>query len=88
MSKRRDLETQIRSLNEIREIMNAMKNLSLMEVHRLNRFLDTQRKVVAGIEAAATDFLLFHPELLPGEEEFRNVHAVTGKRARLLRRLQ
>jgi len=54
MSKRRDLETQIHSLNEIREIMNAMKNLSLMEVHRLTRFLDTQARVVAGIEAAAS----------------------------------
>jgi F-type H+-transporting ATPase subunit gamma len=78
MSKRRDLETHIRSLNEISEIMNAMKNLSLMEVHRLNRFLDTQRRVVAGIEAAAADFLLFHPELCPGEEEFRNVHLLLG----------
>jgi F-type H+-transporting ATPase subunit gamma len=78
MSKRRDLETRIRSLNEISEIMNAMKNLSLMEVHRLNRFLDTQRRVVAGIEAAAADFLLFHPELCAGEEEFRNVHLLLG----------
>jgi F-type H+-transporting ATPase subunit gamma len=78
MSKRRDLETQIRSLNEIREIMNAMKNLSLMEVHRLNRFLDTQRRVVASVEAAAADFLLFHRELCPGEEEFRNLHLLLG----------
>ena len=39
MSNRRDIETQLRSLNEIKEIMNAMKNLSLMEVHKLARFL-------------------------------------------------
>jgi F-type H+-transporting ATPase subunit gamma len=78
MSKRRDLETKIRGLNEIKEIMNAMKNLSLMEVHRLNRFLDTQRRVVAGIRAAAADFLLFHPELVPGEEECRNVRLLLG----------
>jgi F-type H+-transporting ATPase subunit gamma len=58
--------------------MNAMKNLSLMEVHRLNRFLDTQRRVVAGIEAAAADFLLFHPELCAGEEQFHNVHLLLG----------
>jgi F-type H+-transporting ATPase subunit gamma len=58
--------------------MNAMKNLSLMEVHRLNRFLDTQRRVVATIEAAAADFLHFHPELLAGEEEFRNVYLLVG----------
>jgi F-type H+-transporting ATPase subunit gamma len=78
VSKRRDLETQLHSLTEIKEIMNAMKNLSLMEVHRLNRFLDTQHRVVASIEAAAADFLLFHPKLLPGEEEFRNVHLLVG----------
>ena len=78
MSKRRDLENQLRSLGEIKEIMNAMKNLALMEVHRLNRFLDTQRRVVASMEAAAADFLLFHPEHLPGEEEFHNVRLLIG----------
>jgi F-type H+-transporting ATPase subunit gamma len=78
VSKRRDVETQLRSLTEIKEIMNAMKNLSLMEVHRLNRFLDTQRRVVASIEAAAADFLLFHPELRAGEQQFRNVYLLVG----------
>ena len=78
MSKRRDLETQLRSLTEIKEIMNAMKNLSLMEVHRLNRFLNTQRRVVASIEAAAADFLGFYPELLAAEGEIRNVYLLVG----------
>lgn len=78
MSKRRDLETQLRSLTEIKEIMNAMKNLSLMEVYRLNRFLDTQRRVVASIEAAAADFLGFYPELLAGEGEIRIVYLLVG----------
>ena len=78
MSKRRDIETQLRSLNEIKEIMGAMKNLALMEEHRLARFLDTQRRVVATIEAAAADFLLFHPELFPREEESRNIHLLLG----------
>ncbi len=78
MSKRRDLETQLHSLTEIKEIVNAMKNISLMEVHRLTRFLDTQRRVIASIEAAAADFLFFHPEMFPGEEEFRNIHLLVG----------
>lgn len=78
VSKRRDLETRLRSLSEIKEIMNAMKNLSLMEVRRLNRFLDTQRKVIAAIDAAATDFRSFHPELFAGEETFRTVHVLIG----------
>lgn len=78
MSKRRDLETRIRGLNDIKEIMNAMKNLSLMETHRLARFLDTQRRVVASVESAAADFLGFHTGLLPSEEESREVYLLIG----------
>ena len=78
MSKRRDLETQIHSLSEIKEIMNAMKNLSLMETHRLSRFLDTQHRVVTSIESAADDFLFFYPHLVPREEESRDVHLLVG----------
>ena len=78
MSKRRDLETQIHSLSEIKEIMNAMKNLSLMETHRLSRFLDTQHRVVTSIESAADDFLSFYPHLVPREEESRDVYLLVG----------
>ncbi len=78
MSKRRDLETQIHSLTDIKEIMNAMKNLSLMETHRLSRFLDTQRRVVTSIESAADDFLSFHPHLFPQEEGTRRVSVLIG----------
>jgi F-type H+-transporting ATPase subunit gamma len=78
MSKRHDLETKIRSLNDIKDIMNAMKNLSLMESHRLARFLDTQRRVVSNIESAATDFLAFYPDLLPSEEFSQDVYLLLG----------
>lgn len=63
MSKRRDLERHLRSLREIKDIMNAMKNLALMETHKLTRVLATQRRVVADLEAAAQDFFGFYPEL-------------------------
>ena len=78
MSKRRELEAQIHSLGEIKEIMNAMKNLSLTETHRLSRFLDTQRRVVSSLESAAADFLSFHPHLIPREEESRLVYVLVG----------
>ncbi len=78
MSKRRDLETRIHGLNDIEEIMNAMKNLALMETHRLARFLDTQRRVVASVESVAADFPRFHTNLLPGEEEFRDAYLIVG----------
>lgn len=78
MSKRRELEGQIHSLGEIKEIMNAMKNLALMETHRLSRFLDTQRRVVSSLESAAADFLSFHPHLIPRETESRHVYVLVG----------
>ena len=78
MSHRRDIETQLRSLNDIKEIMNAMKNLSLMEVHKLTRFLESQRKVIDSIEVAAADFLQFYLTLFPGVEKFRELYLLVG----------
>ncbi|MGE0643163.1 MAG: FoF1 ATP synthase subunit gamma [Nitrospira sp.] len=65
MSKRREIEEHIRTLGEIEGIMGAMKNLSLMESHKLNRRLDTQQRVVSDIETAGRDFLSFYPGFLP-----------------------
>ncbi|MDH3342823.1 MAG: F0F1 ATP synthase subunit gamma [Gammaproteobacteria bacterium] len=64
MTRRRDIEKHRRSLNEIREIMSAMKNLSYMEMHKISNFIDAQQAVVKNIETAAADFLSFNPEAL------------------------
>ncbi len=68
MSKRREVKERLATLDEIDGIMVAMKNLALLETRRLAAFLATQRRAVAGIEAAAQDFLSFYPEIaaLPG----------------------
>lgn len=78
MSKRHDLERHLHGLGEIRDIMNAMKNLAVMETHKLARVLATQQRVVASIESAAADFLSFHPELLTGDEIARDVYLLLG----------
>ena len=64
MTRRRDLEKHRRSLNEIRDIMNAMKNLAYMETRKISGFLDAQHAVVNHIETVASDFLSFYPETL------------------------
>ncbi len=64
MSQRRDIEQHRHSLNEIREIMNSMKNLSYMETHKISGFLDVQHSVVKHIETVAADFLSFYPDTL------------------------
>jgi F-type H+-transporting ATPase subunit gamma len=63
MSKRAQIQRHLRALNEIGGIMGAMKNISLMETHKLARFLAHQHRVLAGIEATAADFLGHHPEI-------------------------
>jgi F-type H+-transporting ATPase subunit gamma len=78
VSKRRDLEARTRSLGEIKEIMSAMKNLSLMETYRINRVLDTQRRVLTSIESTAADFLSFHPHLVSREEESQDAYLLVG----------
>lgn len=64
MSKRREIEEHVRTLGEIEGIMGAMKNLALMESHKLSRVLTAQHRVVDDIEAAGRDFLAFHPTLV------------------------
>lgn len=64
MTRRRDIELHRHSLNEIREIMNSMKNLSFMETRKISGFLDVQHSVVKHIETIATDFLNFYPDTL------------------------
>ena len=62
MGKRREVQQRLAALNEIDGIMVAMKNLALLETHRLAGFIDTQRRAVTSIEAAAADFLAFYPQ--------------------------
>jgi len=64
VSRRRDLEKHRRSLDEIREIMNSMKNLSFMETRKISGFLDVQHSVVNHIETVAADFLGFYVDTL------------------------
>jgi len=63
MSRRAQIQRHLGTLNEISGIMGAMKNISLMETHKLARFLAHQHRVLAGVEATAADFLSHHPEI-------------------------
>jgi F-type H+-transporting ATPase subunit gamma len=64
MTRRLDIEKHRHSLNEVRNIMNSMKNLSFMETHKISGFLDVQHSVVKHIESVAADFLSFYPDTL------------------------
>lgn len=63
MSLSRELQLHITQLTEIRSILNSMKNLAFIEIHKLQRFKTMQGQAVANIERAALDFLDFYPGL-------------------------
>jgi F-type H+-transporting ATPase subunit gamma len=65
MTNRRQVEAHRHSLGEIRDIMNAMKNLAYMESCKLERFLHAQNAVVSTLDAVAADFVTTRPNVLP-----------------------
>lgn len=62
MSRSHKVQQHIDSLHEISEIMNAMRNLSLVEAKKINQFIAVQTQAVNTIKSAACDFLHFYPE--------------------------
>ncbi len=63
MTKRTQLKGHINTLNEIGNIMTAIKNLSLIEINKLTKFLITQERVIETNKEVGKDFLSFHPVL-------------------------
>ena len=61
MSRSRNLQLHITQMEEIRTILNSMKNLAFIETHKLARFQIMQGQAVVNIENAALDFLDFFP---------------------------
>jgi hypothetical protein len=86
MKSRRQIELHRRSLGEIRDIMNAMKNLAYMETRKLDRFLTAQHAVLDGIEAVVSDFVTSFPEAggapHPGPDLTRLLVGVAGNATR------
>ncbi len=78
MSKQHAVKKRIATLHEIDGIMNAMKNLALLETHKLTVFLDTQHRAVTSIEAAAQDFLSFYPQIYIQAEELQQIWVIIG----------
>ena len=78
MSKRRDIEGHIRSLQEISDIMGAMKNLAVLETQKLSRLLSAQERVVSTMRTAGIDLVTFYPEAVPHNEKTRSLYLVIG----------
>lgn len=71
MSRRAELEQRLGRLAEISDIMTAMKTMALIETQKYGRFMTQQQQLVDSIEAAAADFLSFHPGLAGTRQAIR-----------------
>jgi len=78
MTRRHKQITHRRKLREIRNIMNSMKTLAIMETHKLERFIESQSAMAITIENMAADFLHFNPRVLPDVEPTENIVLLIG----------
>lgn len=78
MSRRRELARRLAALDDIAGILSAMKSLALMETRILGGLMSSQRRMVAGIEAAAADFLVWHPGLVPASARQHELCVLVG----------
>lgn len=63
MSKIKDLKQHFEAMEDMRDIVTALKTLAFMETKKLSRHLADQGRAVTSIRAAAADFLSFYPLL-------------------------
>jgi F-type H+-transporting ATPase subunit gamma len=78
MSQSRDLQLHINQLEEIRSILNAMKNLAFMVLYKISRLQHFQSQVVAHIEDSAATLLTTYPDTLIIERATQPVYIVIG----------
>ena len=78
MTRRHEQIAHRHKLSEIRNIMNSMKTLAIMETHKLERIIETQTTMIASIENIAADFLHFNPQVLPEVEPTSNIILLIG----------
>jgi F-type H+-transporting ATPase subunit gamma len=70
MTRLREVIHHQETLADIREIMNAMKNLAIIESRKLDKVLESQRVIVSDIDTIASDFTDFHPFEVQFDERY------------------
>ncbi len=78
MSQSHELQLHIGKLGEIRSILNSMKNLALIETHKLARLQVLQTQAVVAIETVISDLLTFYPHLAIVDTDAPSVCLLVG----------
>lgn len=77
--KKTHLKEYITALEEINNIMAAMRNLALLEINKITRFLSTQEQAIKTLEDVYSDFTYFFPQLKAKKEVIEpKVYIVIG----------
>ena len=61
MNKISSLKARLHTLGDIQSILGAMKNLAVIEMNRVSKLMDTQKRALATLTAALADFEEFYP---------------------------
>lgn len=61
MTKIKEIKQRFEILDDLKEIMTAMKSIAYMETKKLSAFSANQGRMVASIKEVAADFLAFYP---------------------------
>ena len=64
MTRRRDVERNLAGLQEIRAILDAMRNLAVLETRKIARFRDAHRRSLHTLAVAAADVARYHAPAL------------------------
>lgn len=78
MTKRHELQRQRASLDNIGELMGAMKNIALLECRRIAAFIEAQTTATTIIESAFADFAHDHATELPTDPPGHEVLLLIG----------
>lgn len=78
LSKLSDLQIRVRSLRDIESILNAMKNLSLVEITKISRFYATQQDLFRVVESALADFQQFYGAAASGAAATDSLYILIG----------
>lgn len=78
MSQRRKFQDILHQMDEIKSILNAMKNLAFLETRKLEGRLINQNAMITELEEMAADFLCFYPHYYSGGKVCHDIWILFG----------
>lgn len=78
MTRIKELKQHFEAMEDMKEIVTALKTLAFMETKKLSRYLADQGRAVQSIREAASDFLCFYPLLLPQAKPGKTLLVAVG----------